>query len=102
MEESTKKYQGIHKDYCGGMTPTGSIVKDAWLFELLPEVETCEGWTAGQMQELYEKVYAAWEPYGHMVSLLPNELKQRHQQIHIAAVARARELGWEPDLSDET
>ncbi|MCI0504910.1 MAG: hypothetical protein L0Z73_02250 [Gammaproteobacteria bacterium] len=102
MVDATKTYEGIHNDYYGGMTPTGSIIKDAWLFELLPEEETCEGWTAAQMQTLYERVYAAWEPYGHMVSLLPDELQQRHQRIHDAAVTRARELGWDPDLSDET
>ncbi|WP_455222888.1 hypothetical protein [Kaarinaea lacus] len=99
---SEKKYEGIYNDVYGGMTQTGSIIKDAWLFNLLPEEETCEGWTVGQMQTLYEKVYAAWEPYGHMVSRLPEELKQRHQKIHDAAIKRAREMGWDPDLSDET
>lgn len=99
---SEKKYDGIYNDVYGGMTQTGSIIKDAWLFNLLPEEETCEGWTVGQMQTLYEKVYAAWEPYGHMVSRLPEELKQRHQKIHDAAIKRAREMGWDPDLSDET
>lgn len=97
-----KKYEGIHNDLYGGMTQTGSIIKDAWLFKLLPEEETCEGWTVGQMQVLYEQVYAAWEPYGHMVSRLPDDLKQRHQQIHDAAIKRARELGWDPDLSHES
>jgi len=99
--KSDKKYQGINNDLYGGMTHTGSIIKDAWLFDLLSEEETCEGWTAGQIQTLYEQVYAAWEPYGHMVNCLPDELKQRHQQIHEAAVKRARELGWDPDLSNE-
>jgi hypothetical protein len=72
------------------------------LFKLLPEEETCEGWTVGQMQTLYEQVYTAWEPYGHMVSRLPDELKQRHMEIHDAAIKRARELGWDPDLSNES
>jgi len=99
---SEKRYQGIYNDLYGGMTQTGSIVKDAWLFKLLPEEETCEGWTVGQMQTLYEQVYAAWEPYGHMVSRLPDELKQRHMEIHDAAIKRAREQGWDPDLSNES
>ena len=102
MIDPTKKYPGIHNDQYGGMTPTGSIIKDAWLFGILPETETCEGWTASGIQDLYEKVYAAWEPYGHMVGLLPDELKQRHRKIHDAAVKKARELGWYPDLSDES
>lgn len=99
---SEKKYEGIYNDLYGGMTQTGSIIKDAWLFKLLPEEETCEGWTVGQMQVLYEQVYVAWEPYGHLVSRLPDDLKQRHQQIHDAAIKRARELGWDPDLSNES
>ncbi|MGD8569744.1 MAG: hypothetical protein PVJ39_16785 [Gammaproteobacteria bacterium] len=102
MLDPNKKYVGIHNDSYGGMTPTGSIIKDAWLFEILSESETCEGWSAGQLQELYEKVYAAWEPYGHMISLLPDDLKERHRKIHDAAVEKARQLGWDPDLSDES
>lgn len=96
-----KTYVGIHNDRYGGMTSTGAIIKDAWLFGILPGTQTCEGWSAGQIQELYDKVYAAWEPYGHMVSLLPDDLKRRHRQIHDEAVNKARQLGWEPDLSDE-
>jgi hypothetical protein len=102
MLDANKKYVGIHNDLYGGMTPTGSIVKDAWLFDILSESETCEGWSAGQLQQLYEKVYAAWEPYGHMVSLLPDELRKKHGKIHDAAVKKAREMGWDPDLSDES
>lgn len=102
MADPKKTYPGIHNDTYGGMTPTGAIIKDAWLFGILPETETCEGWTAAGVQELYEKVYAAWEPYGHMVSLLPDDLKQRHSEIHDAAVQKAREMGWAPDLSDES
>lgn len=102
MLDANKKYVGIHNDMYGGMTPTGAIVKDAWLFDILPESETCEGWSAGQLQEIYEKVYAAWEPYGHMISQLPDELKEKHRKIHDAAVKKARELGWDPDLSDES
>ncbi|MGD8641176.1 MAG: hypothetical protein PVG89_11145 [Gammaproteobacteria bacterium] len=102
MVSPNKTYVGIQNDQYGGMTQTGSIIKDAWLFDLLPETETCEGWSVSQMQGLYEQVYAAWEPYGHMVSRLPDALQQKHREIHDAAVKKARELGWDPDLSDET
>ena len=64
----------MHNDRYGGMMPTGLIIKDGWLFNLLPKAVTCEGWAAGQMQTLYEKEYADWEPYGHMISLLPDDL----------------------------
>lgn len=95
-----KIYPGIHKDLYGGMTPTGNIIRDAWVFGILPEQETCEGWLVGGIEDLYDKVSAAWEPYGHLASRLPPELRERHRRIYEAAVARARELGWEPELDD--
>lgn len=94
-------YVGILNDSFGGMTPTGSIIKDAWLFDVIPETETCEGWSRGQIEDLYEKVFKAWEPFGHLVSSLPTELRQKHQRIHDEAIKRARDAGWDPDLSHE-
>ncbi len=38
------------------------------------------------MQCLYEKIYAAWEPYTHLPSRLPEDLQQRHTQIYIRAI----------------
>lgn len=96
-----KKYPGIHSDVFGGMTDIGHIVRDAWVFELIPETETCQGWERAQFDELYTKVHQAWEPYGHMVSHLPAGLRERHERIYTEAVKRARELGWSPDLDDE-
>ncbi len=96
-----RTYVGIHKDRYGGMTPTGNIIRDAWVFGLIPETETCEGWPLAHIQQLYDRVTKAWEPYGHLVSNLPPELRERHARIYAEAVQRARELGWDPDLSDE-
>jgi hypothetical protein len=39
-----RKYVGIDKDPKGAMNPTGNIIRDAWVFGLIPETETCEGW----------------------------------------------------------
>ena len=97
-----KIYDGIDKDPKGAMTPTGNIIRDAWVFGIIPETETCAGWTVQGIESLYDKVYAEWEKYGHMVSRLPDELRERHQRIYDAAVARARELGWDPELDDES
>jgi len=97
----TMKYVGIFNDEFGGMTDMGRIIRDAWVFEILPETETCEGWDRSQFDALYSRVYEAWEPYGHMVSQLPAERRVRHTRIHAAAVTRARELGWSPELDDE-
>lgn len=94
-------YAGIDKDEYGGMTPVGTIIRDAWVFGILPEHETCEGWSVGQLQNLYEQVHEAWQPYGHLASQLPPELAERHRRIHDAALQRARELGWEPQLDDD-
>lgn len=93
-----EKYPGIHNDLFGGMTDVGKIIRDAWALGVLPETETCEGWNLGQIRDLNEKVYAAWEPYQHMTFLLPPELKQNYIRIQEAAAKRARELGWEPPM----
>jgi hypothetical protein len=97
----TKIYEGIDKEPKGGMSPTGNIIRDAWVFGLIPETETCAGWSAQGIEALYDKVTAAWEPYGHLASRLPPELREQHARIYGAAVERARAEGWNPLLDDE-
>jgi hypothetical protein len=96
-----KIYQGLDKDPQGGMNPTGNIIRDAWVFGLIPETETCAGWTLQGIEALYDKVEAAWEPYGRLPSRLPPDLRERHARIYAAAVERARAAGWNPELDDE-
>lgn len=98
-----KIYEGILKDKYGGMTMIGGIVKDAWIFELIPESETCEGWTLDRIQLLYDQVAKLRETYGFSVSDYPPELRERHERIHREAIERARALGWDADrdISDE-
>ncbi len=94
-------YVGIEQDENGGLTHLGRMVRDAWVFAILPESETCAGWNATQMQSLYEKVHAAWEPYAHLPSLLPPELQQRHTKIYAQAIEYAKTKGWDPELKDD-
>jgi len=95
-------YPGIFNDHDGGLTPLGRTVMDAWVFGLIPETQTCNGWTAGQMQALIERVSAAWAPYGHLPGKLPEPLRDRHSRIYEAALRRARAAGWQPaDMEDE-
>lgn len=96
-----KRYVGLDEDSFGGMTPTGRIIRDAWVFGLIPETETCAGWTLDAIQALYDRVHAAWLPHGHLVSRLPPELRERHQRIYGEAIERARSLGWKPDMEDD-
>lgn len=96
---ASKKYVGIDNDINGGMTDTGKIIRDAWVFGLIPETETCEGWLAPGIEELWRKVNVEWEKYGFLVSKLPPELKDRFMRIHDAAIARAKAAGW--DAEDE-
>ena len=90
-------YPGLDKDKAGAMNPTGNVIRDAWVFGIIPETETCEGWTVQGIESLYDKVTAAWEPYGHLVSNLPEELREKHSRIYAEAVERAKSLGWDPD-----
>jgi hypothetical protein len=97
---SARIYVGIDNDNFG-MSPTANIIRDAWVFGLLPEGETCEGWNLDRIETLYDRVTAAWEPYGHLASRLPEELRARHARLYAEAIRRAREQGWDPGIDDE-
>ncbi len=96
-------YMGLDNDETGGMNPTGNIIRDAWVFGIIPETEYCAGWTLQGIDALYDKVTKAWEPYGHLVSNLPPELRGKHERIYSAAIEHAKSMGWDPNnaLNDE-
>ncbi len=95
--KQAQPYVGIDNEPDGAMSRMGNIIRDAWVFELIPETQTCEGWSMGQLEALYEQVLKAWEPHGHMVSSLPDELRERHGRIYSRAIESAKEQGWNPD-----
>lgn len=104
MRTNKKTYVGIYNDTHGGMTESGRIVRDAWVFGLIPETETCEGWLIQGLEDLWRRVNAEWEKYGFLVSNLPPDLQEKFYRIQKEAMARARAAGWDPDeeLRDET
>ena len=83
------------------MTMTGRIIRDAWVFGIVPEGEGFAGKGAGDLQNLFEAVHKAWEPYGQLPSHLPPELAERHARIHAEAVTRAKAMGWDAELGDD-
>ena len=97
-------YVGINNEINGGMTSIGKIVRDAWVFQLIPETETCEGWSLSMIDGLLDKVNTEWDKYACMVSQLPEELFERHQRIHNAAMEKAKAAGWsgEVETDDES
>lgn len=103
MANRPDRYVGIDNEISGGMTTIGKIIRDAWVFDLIPETETCEGWNLAGIDALLQKVNTEWDKYGCLVSHLPPELAERHKRIHDAAIARAREAGWsgEQETDDE-
>jgi len=94
-------YPGIDQDSFGGMTDIGRIIRDAWVFQLIPETETCAGWNNHRLEQLYAQVHEAWRPYGHLVSQLPLELRQRHERIYNQAIEKAKALGWSAELYED-
>jgi hypothetical protein len=98
---SDRIYPGIDEDVYGGMSDIGRIIRDAWVFGLIPETEKCVGWDYGRIETLYDKVHAEWAKYGHLVNRLPPELSGRHRRIYDEALARARAAGWSAELDDE-
>ncbi|WP_439115064.1 hypothetical protein [Hydrogenophaga sp.] len=97
----THSYAGMDQEENHGMTMTGRIIRDAWVLGVLPEGDTFAGKSAGDMQNLFEQVHQAWEPYGQLPSRLPPELAQRHARIHHEAVQRAKAAGWSAELGDD-
>jgi len=99
-----KRYVGIHNDLNGGMTDTGKIIRDAWVFGIIPESETCEGWLAAGIEDLWRKVNQAWEEHGFLVGNLPDDLRARFIAIHDRGIERAKSAGWdgEQEVSDDS
>jgi hypothetical protein len=95
-----KTYPGIDNDVHSGMTDVGKIIRDAWMFGILPETERCEGWDYARVETIYAKVHEAWAPYGHLVSRLPADLRERHERIYSEAIAKARAAGWNVELDE--
>lgn len=94
-------YVGLDNDEQFGMTRIGTLVRDAQVFGIIPETETCAGWSMARMQTLSDAVAKAWDENGHLPSKLPEELRERHQRIHGEALRRAKEQGWEPPMDDD-
>jgi hypothetical protein len=93
--DKERRYVGIHNDLFGGMTDTGKIIRDAWIFELIPETETCEGWLPQGLQDLWGKVHEKWAEVGFRVANLPPEVRERFDRIQGDAIARAKAAGWD-------
>lgn len=104
MNKEIKKYVGIYNDAYGGMTDNGKIIRDAWIFAIIPEDETCEGWLQQGIHSLWEKVHLEWEKYGFMVNNLPPDIRERFDRIQSEAIVRAHERGWNPEnyVTDES
>ncbi len=95
------KYIGIKNEVHGGMTTIGKIIRDAWVFGLIEETETCEGWNFAGIDALLDKVNTEWDKYGCLVSNLPSELFEKHQRIHGQAVIDARAAGWSGEVETD-
>lgn len=97
----TQNYVGIQNDTYGGMTAIGKMIRDAWVFGLLDESETCEGWAYGRIDALLHQVNNEWDKYGCLASNLPDDLKKRHKQFHDEAIVKAKAAGWSGELETE-
>ena len=95
------RYIGIDNDMFGGMTDVGKIIRDAKVFSLIEDDQSCENWNLQGLDALLDKVNAEWDKYGCLVSNLPEELFERHQKIHGEAMEKARELGWDGEHETE-
>ena len=92
-------YPGLEHDVNGGMTMIGKVIRDAWVFGILPETQTCKDWEISRIDAIHQQVNAEWDKYGCMVSDLPDELRERHKRIHEEGIAQAKLRGWDPEES---
>jgi len=83
------------------MTAIGKLIRDAWVFGVIPETETCAGWDLSRIDALLHKVNDEWDKYGCLVSHLPDELRERHERIHGEAIKRARAAGWSGEIETD-
>ena len=95
-----KVYPGLDNDINGAMTMIGKIIRDAWVFNILPETEKCEGWQISRIDAIRQQVNQEWDKYGCMVSDLPEELRARHKRIYDEAIAQVKTRGWDPENID--
>ena len=94
-------YVGINNDTQGGMTAIGKIIHDAWVFGLIKESETCEGWDFRSVDALLDKVNIEWDKYGCSVSQLPDDLFEKHQRIYNKAIKEAKKAGWSGEFETD-
>ena len=104
MNKRPQTYIGYDDEIDAGMTAIAKVIRDAWVFGLIEETETCKGWNFSGIDALLDKVNKEWDKYGCLVSHLPPELREKHQRIHDKAIAEAKELGWcgEAETDDES
>ncbi|MEE9333554.1 MAG: hypothetical protein V3U65_05635 [Granulosicoccaceae bacterium] len=95
------RYVGVDNDVHGGMTTIGRLVRDAQVFGLIPDEETCAGWNLAGVDALLQKVNVEWDKYGCLPSHLPVDLLARYEFIHTKAFATARAAGWSGELETE-
>ncbi|MDQ7014901.1 MAG: hypothetical protein Q9N68_00815 [Gammaproteobacteria bacterium] len=94
-------YVGVDNEIMGGMTAMGKLVRDAWVFGILDESETCEGWNLSRIDALLDRVNREWDKYGCLVSHLPAELREKHERIHNQAIQNAKEAGWSGEVETD-
>lgn len=99
--KDTTRYVGIDKEVDGAMSDTAKIIRDAWVFGIIDETETCAGWLPQGIEDLWRKVNVEWEKYQFSVGKLPDDLRERFMRIQTAAVAKAKQEGWDPELKDD-
>ena len=92
-------YPGLENDVNGGITMIGKVIRDAWVFGILPETQTCKDWEIARIDAISQQVNDEWDKYGCMVSALPDELREKHQRIYDKGIAEARLRGWDPEAS---
>ena len=82
------------------MTNTGKLMRDAWVFGLLPEGQGLAGQNTVSLQMLADDVGTCWKQHGNCVNCLSRELRNHYTRIHAEAIRRAKASGWKQETED--
>ena len=74
------------------------IIRDAWVFGIQPETESCEGGEISRIDAVHQQVNHEWDKYGCIVSSLPDDLRARHKELIDDAIIKAKARGWNPEV----
>ena len=85
---SHKQSVEMHNDPSASEIDRGRVIRDAWVFGIVPESESCDGWTIQALVQLEHKVNEVWKKYDFKAANLPPHIRTHFDRIYGAEAQR--------------